>query len=361
MRSVNRFEYNLLRILSALVGQLNAQMVNGLLVTEIPQPHCLSRTCIELAKELIAKGTVQLLAQLDGWREKRFLRGQTQRTGLLWERSRPQDLGLKFSPYSLRLLISLTANDIRSVRQLAKSRLGRKMISLWPQPITETNDFTSGDWWLLFLAFNVVYEVNGLHLETHAVISSHGLYNLYRPRYRRIDDPIQPNFEPWVTLTGSAILECYQATLAQQWIAIEQSKQRLTNPTDMLVLGNAQRIILNSFLDAVEKAERRDLATFLLVVAQEVLHPQANVANWIGNLKVRSLRLADREQAYNASMAFVSVLERLQSWSQSAQGIGYFDEGYAASQLWKSTWEAYNGDELASRAQELCQLASAFK
>jgi hypothetical protein len=33
--------------------------------------------------------------------------------------------------------------------------------------------------------------------------------------------------------------------------------------------------------------------------------------------------------------------------------VGYFDEGYAASQLWKSDWDHYQGDALVGRAQAI--------
>ena len=36
-----------------------------------------------------------------------------------------------------------------------------------------------------------------------------------------------------------------------------------------------------------------------------------------------------------------------------ARGVGYFDEGYAASQLWKADWEQVQGDLMVERAHAI--------
>jgi hypothetical protein len=46
-------------------------------------------------------------------------------------------------------------------------------------------------------------------------------------------------------------------------------------------------------------------------------------------------------------------LERLHQWERRARGVGFLDEGYASSQVWKADWERYDGDELAARAAAL--------
>jgi hypothetical protein len=35
--------------------------------------------------------------------------------------------------------------------------------------------------------------------------------------------------------------------------------------------------------------------------------------------------------------------------------VGYFDEGYAASQLWKADWEAHAGDLLCEHATAIAR------
>ena len=45
------------------------------------------------------------------------------------------------------------------------------------------------------------------------------------------------------------------------------------------------------------------------------------------------------------------MLPRLQQWERRARSVGFFDEGYHASQLWKADWERFEGDVLTERAQ----------
>jgi hypothetical protein len=101
----------------------------------------------------------------------------------------------------------------------------------------------------------------------------------------------------------------------------------------------------------VEQAGRLDLARFLLRAAAELLGPYANAGMWAGALRTEGLRLTDRAAAYAGALAFLRQLDRLRAWERRARTVGYFDEGYQASQLWKADWEFYQGDQLHERAQ----------
>jgi hypothetical protein len=46
----------------------------------------------------------------------------------------------------------------------------------------------------------------------------------------------------------------------------------------------------------------------------------------------------------------------LESWQERARSIGYFDDDYAASQMWKEDWETLAGDRIAERARAAVQL-----
>ena len=56
---------------------------------------------------------------------------------------------------------------------------------------------------------------------------------------------------------------------------------------------------------------------------------------------------------HQATFVLLHFLERVNGWSRRAQAVGYFDEGYAAAQLWKSDWERLGGGELCNRAAAL--------
>src|SRR5262249_24493707 len=121
----------------------------------------------------------------------------------------------------------------------------------------------------------------------------------------------------------------------------------------MRTLGQRQARMLESVCAAMSAAGRWDLARFLLVTAQPLLADNPPARRWIGGLNVQALRLADRVETYRAATALLRCLSELQPWEAEARTVGYFDEGYAASQLWKADWEQYQGDELCRRAEAI--------
>jgi hypothetical protein len=46
-------------------------------------------------------------------------------------------------------------------------------------------------------------------------------------------------------------------------------------------------------------------------------------------------------------------MDRLQGWERRARSVGYWDEGYQASQLWKDDWERFLGEDQHGRAQAI--------
>ena len=44
---------------------------------------------------------------------------------------------------------------------------------------------------------------------------------------------------------------------------------------------------------------------------------------------------------------------RMRGWAQEARGVAFFEETYAASQLWKADWERWQGDVLCPRADAI--------
>src|SRR5262249_10245890 len=96
-----------------------------------------------------------------------------------------------------------------------------------------------------------------------------------------------------------------------------------------------------------------DLARFLLQTLSHLLRGKPPAQRWIAKLDVHDMRLADRLESYRSALAFVKHAEVLQRWQEQARTVGYFEEGYAARQLWKADWEAHDGDELCQHAQTI--------
>lgn len=343
MQSVSRFEANLLRLLYYFLRREPPERALPLLEQRIQPPPCLSRTAVNLVQDALGKGCVFLLAQRGGWRRERHLRNERIKEGRLWERSDPKDLALSFSRHTLDFLLWVTA-----ARPADKD-------GAW-KPVAK--ELTLGDLLLLFFAHEGLRAapeaVGGPALRARPTYATHGLCWLAYPEdYAGAPDKAAPDFAPWTKGTGAAMLEAMQFDLAARWVEVESGKERIIDPASMRALGEAQERVLTAFLDAVESAARLDLARFLLRAASALLGPHAHAGMWTGALQVGGLRVADRTAAYQAAAVFLRHLERLQRWERQARAIGYFDEGYAASQLWKSDWEAYEGDTLVARAQAI--------
>jgi hypothetical protein len=343
MHTVSRFEANMLRLLGFFLHREPPERALPLLENRCAAPECLKRNAVNLVQDALAKGCVFLLAHRGGWRRERFLRGDHVAEGRLWERTPPAELGLAFSAHTLSFLIWITVHrpDDRD-----------------PPWRPAEKDLTLGDRLLLYFAHeNLRTLVEGLglaSLRTEQPFVEHGLCWLAWPEdYTAAPVGARPNFAPWTNGAGACMLEALQAELARRWIEVESSKERLADPQAMRVLGLAQERVLTAFLDAVEQAGRMDLARFLLHAASVLVGPHAHAGMWTGNLHMAGQRVADRAATYQAATVFLRTLDRLQSWERRARGVGYFDEGYAASQLWKSDWERVQGDGLTARAQTI--------
>jgi hypothetical protein len=345
MQSVSRFEANLLRLLWYFLLREPPERALPLLESRCAVPPCLHRNAILLIQDALAKGCVLLLARRGGWRRERFLRGDRAVDGRLWERTPPADLGLSFSAHTLGFLIWITANRPGDTERA------------WCVP---EDELTLGDRLLLYFAHeglrNVAEGLGAPALRTQEPFVRHALCWLAFPEdYTAAPVGARPNFAPWTIETGACMLEALQPELARRWIEVESNKERITDPQAMRVLGLAQERVLTAFLDAIEQAGRMDLARFLLQAAAVLLGPHAHAGMWTARLNLTGQRVADRAATYQAATVFLRTLDRLQTWERRARGVGYFDDGYAASQLWKADWEQVQGDRLVERARAIVQ------
>jgi hypothetical protein len=217
----------------------------------------------------------------------------------------------------------------------------------------EHGQLTVGDRFLFFLALHCLRDHDeGKILARHGLLHQDGLIRLAFP-------DLMPHtrsaafWTPWTTGTGACILESLQATLTARWLDIERSKEGATDVKVLVALGQKQDAVLASFLKALTAAGRWDLARFLLHALAELLQDAPSASRWLGKLDLDSLRLAARMDAQRSALALVRHASVLQRWDAQSRGIGYFDEGYAAAQLWKSDWEAAQGDQICQRAEAI--------
>jgi hypothetical protein len=341
MQTVSRFEANLLRLLYYFLRREPLERVLPLLEVRLPPPPCLAAGVVRLVRDALAKGTAFLLAQRGGWRREAHLRDGRAIEGRLWERTPPKELGLTFSEHSLRFLIWITANQPGD----------KDVLRLEP------SELTTGDLLLLFFAhegLRLVPELGPAALRLRPPFAGHGLCWLAYPEdFMGTPVELSPDFQPWMTGVGACIVEALLPVLAARWIAVEGSKELIIDPRQMQTLGESQERVLTAFLDAAQKAGRLDLVRFLLVAPRRLLGPHAHAGMWTGKLNLAGMRVADRAAAYQAAGALLRQMDRLQAWERQARSIGYFDEGYHASQLYKADWDRFEGDTLTTRAQAI--------
>ncbi len=351
MQNVSRFEASLLRLLYYFLRREPAERALPLVAARIKDPpSCLSRGCVRLVQDALAKGCTHLLAFRGGWRVEQHLRRDNQADriaeGRLWTRTPPEQLGLTFSPHAMEFLLWITA-----------AHPGDKDPSWTPK----IQDLTPGDQLLLFFAHEGLREGRDesghLELRRRQPFASHALCLLAYPEDFRDPPAGTPlDFAPWTNGLGACILEALQPELFQRWMQIESGKERITNPAEMLALGASQERVLSAFLDAVQKANRRDLARFLLRVGQHLLADTAHPGMWTGGLHTVGLRLTDRAAAYQSALTFVRQFGRLRGWATWARSVSRWDDDWHAANLWRHDWERYDGDTLYQRSQTVIRL-----
>jgi hypothetical protein len=161
------------------------------------------------------------------------------------------------------------------------------------------------------------------------------------------------NWAPWTAGVGACILETLQCTLADRWLEIERGKERTTDVKVLMTLGQNLDAVLSGFAETLTAAGRWDLARFLLQALSELMRDAPSANRWLGQVRVESMRLAARMDAQRAALALVRFAATFQQWDAQARTIGYFDDGYAAVQLWKHDWEEARGAQICQHAAAL--------
>jgi hypothetical protein len=342
MKTVSRFEANLLRILHGLLGRAPSEQILPLVLQPMIQPRCLSRNAVLLVQDALAKGCVRWLARAGGWRRSRHPRGDKVAEGRLWERTLPSELGLRFSCHTLTFLLWLTAS-----RPVEGSKA-------WRAPAQE---LTAADHLVLFLALQALRATEASKgLIALPAMRANILVRLAFPQDFLRGPALTPaDFLPWTSDLAGCMLEGMQDLLSRRWIDLECVKAHICDWEAMQALGQAQEQVLTPLLDALEQTGRCDLARFILEANVALLPADASPRFWINGLSSAGPRLADRAATHRAALSLVRSLERLRIWERRARSVGYFDEGYAVAQLWKSDWERCEGEVLCRRAATLMQ------
>lgn len=113
--------------------------------------------------------------------------------------------------------------------------------------------------------------------------------------------------------------------------------------------------IRDSFCDAAQRAGRRELCRLLLEAMSRLAAGNCDRNQWIASLDTSDLRLAERAEVYKSASALLRAGTRFRKWHHASLGVGFLDEGYAESQIWKSLWESLALTEAMDHADRIIQ------
>jgi hypothetical protein len=351
-RQVSRFEFNLLRILRFLMGGFPADQGLQLVRTAVARPECLSSSAVELVKDTLGKATILFLTRAGGWRNDKYLVDNKPLAGRVWERVSLDQRTLEFSRPVIDFLLWLTAEKVHETKQAWDAA---------PKALTPADELF---FCLAFEAIRTDPDVLGV-LRRKDAFTRNPFCWLMAPGDVADPDgarPIAPDFTPMFTGQRAVVLECLQTYLSQRWIRSERAKGQICDWRKMRQQGQAEFAALSGFVEAAGASRRIDLARFVLRTNAAILQSELTPLFWTGGLQGSGPpRLADRLETQRTALAVPRQMETLEVWQQNARSVGYFDDDYAASQLWKSEWEAVDGDRVALRARAVVAMLEPFR
>ncbi len=345
-----RFEYQLVRLARFFVGLLPAEAVVATLGQRFAKPDGITTTARQLIEQSLAKGSVLRLARTGGWQTEAFLRAGQPKTGRVWERGPVKERQLLFTDQPMEFLTWMSTAKLNDVR------------TLW----TSTKLLSAADEFFFFQAYEAVAESSPVVAEQIRgikVIRHNPLVRLCYPAYF-VEETEAPDFAPWVQGVRSVMIECMQPLLQNRWLKLETQKAQETVWLTLRRKSEAEERTLGAFLLACGEAKRHDLARFVLGTAKNLLkHTGLQPQDWTTGLRGDGAppRLAERLAVQRSALGFLRQMRVLQNWDREARAVGYFDEEYQASQLWKRDWESHNGTELCQRAARLLEQAEPLR
>jgi len=340
---VAQSEADLLTVARAMVGGMSAEAVEPLLRQERPMARKLGPTAMGLLKQTLARGVALELGRRGGWRPSRHLRQGEVVAGRMWQRQPPQPLA--FSPWSIALLRWLVASPLA--------------VTTTCQPLSVKGAPTIADQLMMYLACDLALRCDcGGPLAASLAFRQSPLCWIGFPDLLGRGQPPEPD-----ELTGEALdllvqqgaflLEALQQDLCRRWIEQERAKRDVVKLERMVALGQCQRAVLERLAAALERSDRRDLLGFALEAAGWLLRHRPGPIYWIRGI-AQVGALSARQRAFREAAALLEALQIPARWVEEAQGVRFFDDEYAASQLLLAQWEQVGAEGLA-HAQQLVQ------
>jgi len=233
--------------------------------------------------------------------------------GRLWERYEPTDL--KFSAQSLQFLRWLVTTPFSAPASTLKG-LGAAKLEL-------------GDQLLVYFALDAARATPALRvIANQPFVHNAPLAWLGFAQYMAGGNV--PAFDSLTIGAGPIVVEALTDEVARRWQAGEISKRSMTDPTELITFGAAQDAVLDGFLDACDRRNRRDLAGFVLDAVQPLL--DRNIMPSPGQLDPAA-PLSVRASARTSAGSLLRALVRWSDWDQQHRGVRFIDDNYQAVQV----------------------------
>lgn len=323
---VTRAEAYLLTMARVAVGVVPPMDAMRLLVTSVTPPPKLGPTARKALSDTLARGAVLSLARQGGWLRDGPLR--------LWQRHSAPPL-------------AFSGNTVRLFSWLLTTPLAESDASplLFKGPLTAAEDFLvallidrlRGTGCDSLLARQLSIRKLPLTTLAHAGLMAREVGLDEVPKF---DVPLLAPF-----------VEGLRTLLSRSWLSAERSKRDLTAPDMLSRVGRAQADVLDAWLTAIDRAGRRDLATFLIDTASDWLAAE-RTADELTRSMSPDAPLRERTDARRRAAAMLRSLGRLREWDQQHRSVRFIDDGYALAQRLVVDWERL-GERGFTRAANL--------
>ncbi|MBX3160967.1 MAG: hypothetical protein KF773_33720 [Deltaproteobacteria bacterium] len=261
--------------------------------------------------------------------------------GRLWERHAA--VGLEFSSSTLKLLRWLVAQSFAS----PPSTIGELTVS----------PLALGDEVMIYLALDAARMTPAARVvASQPFVHASALAWLgFAPLLGQNKGQPPATFAALATGAGAIVVEALSEELAKRWHGSELPKRQIEDPHELIALGAAQDATLSRFMDACDRAKRRDLARFILDAALPSI--TRNVPPAPASLDPKS-PLSTRAAARTAAGSLLRAVTRWYEWDQEHRGIRYIDDDYASAQLLLQQFERIGAPGVARVTGWLADLAA---
>jgi hypothetical protein len=307
---VAQSEYDLIMMARALVaGPDSNDDIWSLLCASRNLAPKIGETCAELLQDTLAQ-CWRALWQRGGTKPRPSYLGTR---GRLWERYEPTDL--TFSSQSIAFLRWLVTTPFSAPASTLKGLPAAKL--------------ELGDQLLVYFALDASRATPALRvLASQPFVQAAPLAWLGFAPY--MAGGKVPSFESLTVGAGPILVEALSEEIARRWQAGEVAKRSMTDPAELLAIGTVQETVLNGFLDACDKRNRRDLAGFVLDAVSPLI--ERNIIPAPGQLDP-SAPLSVRANARSSAGALLRALVRWSEWDAQHRGIRFIDDNYASAQV----------------------------